>query len=482
MRILNKHVLVILLILVPMLSEGVVSIAPTAAHASINTPDNGWALTWGGEGYNLAYDMAIDSEDCILTVCSITGPTDLDPGPGIIEYNVEKLRTCLSKFDNAGNLLWARTWAPGSVGWNIFRLAVDDEGNIYVSGFFTYNIVFSDEPGNKIYNSSGGHDIFLCKFSVDGELLWVRTYGGPKNEVMEEITVWGKKVYLSGYAENPMDLGNGPVDSKTDRYDLFLVAYDSEGNYQWHRTGDLEVSGKTRGVKVDSDGDIYLTGSAFVPGDSYQSILFLQKMRSDGSPLWTRSLGGKGFDSSEGLAIDPDDDVFITGEIHESKANQDAGADFNESTVYQNGGTFLAKYDPDGNQVWMTARGEMMSACGTCVATSFPGAVVVGGYKWVYYDEKKRNVSHDTRYGGWGRDAYLCLYSTDGELQWQNTWGGPGFWDYCVATCMDSEGNIYVFGDFEFSVDFNPGTGEDLRTSNGNSDVFLMKFPPSGEM
>ena len=59
------------------------------------------------------------------------------------------------------------------------------------------------------------------------------------------------------------------------------------------------------------------------------------------------------------------------------------------------------------------------------------------------------------------------------------TWGGAGD-DDALNTVVDKSGNVYVSGYFNGTVDFNPGSGVNLHTSNGGRDVFLSKFDASG--
>ena len=58
---------------------------------------------------------------------------------------------------------------------------------------------------------------------------------------------------------------------------------------------------------------------------------------------------------------------------------------------------------------------------------------------------------------------------------WAKTWGGSSD-DSAFATAVDKSGNIYTTGFFNDTVDFDPGSGSDLHTSLGNTDIFLSQF------
>jgi hypothetical protein len=62
---------------------------------------------------------------------------------------------------------------------------------------------------------------------------------------------------------------------------------------------------------------------------------------------------------------------------------------------------------------------------------------------------------------------------------WARTWGGSDS-DEGYSVAIDGSGNVYVTGEFEDTVDFDPGAGVDSHASNGMWDVFLSKFDPNG--
>jgi hypothetical protein len=66
---------------------------------------------------------------------------------------------------------------------------------------------------------------------------------------------------------------------------------------------------------------------------------------------------------------------------------------------------------------------------------------------------------------------------------WARTWGG-GNSDRGYSVAVDASANIYTVGMFEWTVDFDPGPGVDLHTSNAEATAldgaFLSKFDSSG--
>ncbi|MFO0881421.1 MAG: hypothetical protein U0840_29325, partial [Gemmataceae bacterium] len=78
-----------------------------------------------------------------------------------------------------------------------------------------------------------------------------------------------------------------------------------------------------------------------------------------------------------------------------------------------------------------------------------------------------------------GMDVLLGKYSANGNLIWAFKIGGTGD-DTALSVTTDQQGNIYVGGAFQGTVDFDPGLGTTLFTSNGASDIFLAKYTSAG--
>lgn len=77
-------------------------------------------------------------------------------------------------------------------------------------------------------------------------------------------------------------------------------------------------------------------------------------------------------------------------------------------------------------------------------------------------------------------DAYLIKLDEEGNYVWSKRWGGGGY-DDAWAMKTDASGQIFLTGDFGGMVDFNPGGGVANLTSEGGTDVYLLKLNADGE-
>lgn len=76
-------------------------------------------------------------------------------------------------------------------------------------------------------------------------------------------------------------------------------------------------------------------------------------------------------------------------------------------------------------------------------------------------------------------DAYLIQLDAAGDFVWAKRIGGAGY-DDVSDMITDPAGNIYLTGVFGGIVDFNPGSGVANMTSEGGSDIYVLKLDPEG--
>lgn len=79
-----------------------------------------------------------------------------------------------------------------------------------------------------------------------------------------------------------------------------------------------------------------------------------------------------------------------------------------------------------------------------------------------------------------GQDIFIQKWNTKGELLWAKQVGGPGT-DIPQCIAHDEQGNLYVSGQYQQTVDFDPGTGLSSLTATGYYDAFLLKLNAEGE-
>jgi hypothetical protein len=83
--------------------------------------------------------------------------------------------TYLTKYDSAGNVLWASTAAKFSNGAGIASSVITDEtGAAYITGFFRDSLVFGRDTLSAYINFGLSYGIFLAKYAPSGNTIWAK--------------------------------------------------------------------------------------------------------------------------------------------------------------------------------------------------------------------------------------------------------------------------------------------------------------------
>lgn len=141
----------------------------------------------------------------------------------------------MMKIDPSGNLIWARQvgGAASDLG---YAARLDNQGNVFVTGFFQGSADFDPGTGVNMLTSVGNYDTFIWKLDPNGNLLWAKQFGGIGVDVGRGMTTDAlNNVYLTGPFSNTVDFDPGPgVYNLTSisTNSMFVVKLDATGEFQ----------------------------------------------------------------------------------------------------------------------------------------------------------------------------------------------------------------------------------------------------------
>ena len=206
-------------------------------------------------------------------------------------------------------------------------------------------------------------------------------------------------------------------------------------------------------VAVDALGNVYFSGSTYgsLAGPNHGSYdVFVKKYDPSGVELWSRQTGSLGSDAVTSMAVDGLGKAYISGYTPASYSGPLAiGLD-----------AFLTKFDPSGVELWSKKIGT------TEIDESL--SVAVDGVGNVYISGRTEGNLEGLNAGSY--DAFLMKLDPSGTELWSQQIGTSAN-DRGYSVAVDSVGNAYISG----STLGNLG-----GPSAGSTDVFLMKFDPSG--
>lgn len=174
--------------------------------------------------------------------------------------------------------------------------------------------------------------------------------------------------------------------------------------------------------------------------------IFIVKYGPDGKLAWAIKEGGKKNDAGFGLCVDASGNVYVTGYFSDNVS-------FGFGTAYltNKGGydTFVAKYGPSGNLLWVKRQGGSGFDAGYDITADKSGNVYVTGF---FSDTLTLGgVQHPS---AGKRDFLVAKYDKNGTLLWI-TQGGGAQDDYGHTISIDNAGNIVVEGIFTDQASFN---------------------------
>ncbi|HKZ21581.1 MAG TPA: SBBP repeat-containing protein, partial [candidate division Zixibacteria bacterium] len=283
-----------------------------------------------------------------------------------------------------------------------YALAIDNSGNVYVTGISDGGLVT-------------GYDYATIKYAPNGDTLWVRRYNGGDAAYALAVDDSGN-VYVTGY-------GSGTYT------DYVTIKYSSLGDTLWVRrySGPGNFFDYASALAVDKSGNVYVTGSSPDSVTSYDYATI--KYSSFGDTLWVRRYNGPGNadDLAKALAVDDSGNVYVTGGSYGSGT-------FNDYATI--------KYSSAGDTLWVRRYNG-------------PGNLADGASALAVDDSGNVYVT-----GGSERDYATIKYAPNGDTVWVRRYKGPGFFaDHASALAVDGSGNVYVTG-----YSYGSGTFADYAT------------------
>ncbi|MDB6123182.1 MAG: Conserved repeat domain protein [Pedosphaera sp.] len=381
--------------------------------------------------------------------------------------------------------LWTRTGNNPSNNSTNAQVTVDDNGNVYVAGFFNSKFTLGSL---NLTNTAGSQDIYLAKFDSAGNLVWGVTAGGPSVDAATGIAVDAVgNIYLTGSFQGTATFGSTNI-SSTGGQSIFLAKYDTNGNLLWIQKGGGTASYIASAVATDEAGSCYLAGSfngAAVFGSTGITVsapsAFVAKYNTNGDFIWVRNANNNGQTVANSLAIDGGGNALITGSFF-SSINFGTGSTNLTSSGIQD--VFIAKFDAAGKFLWEQKGGGIKSDIGNAIAADRSGNVyVAGNFQSLAYFNTNSIVDNATNFtlpnavATFDGDIFIAKYSSSGSPLWIRSGGSRGQ-DSVTGLAVDAGGNAYLAGSIAGTAAF----GSSIATNSGDSDAYIAVYDAAGNV
>lgn len=391
-------------------------------------------------------------------------------------------------------------------------VVLDNNGNVYTTGYFTGSVDF--DPGAGVYtlSSAGQQDIFISKLNTAGDFVWAKRIGGYANDAANSITVDAiGNVYTCGFYHGHVDFnpnaGTANLMSATvNSQDIFIAKLDANGNFMWAKsiggTGYFDILGNlvdavstAYQLKLDALGNIYATGSFlgqidFDPGagiaqknaTSVQHA-FIVKLNQLGHFRWVKTFGENLYgEEAYAVAIDPLGKIYITGVFAGSvDCNPDEASYYLTTNAYH--ACFVIALHEHGTFLWadmLSGSSYNDQSSGTTITVDINHDVIIGGnFKGNVDFDPSANQNIVNAAGN--SDAFIVKLNGSGNIIWAKSFGGISA-EYLYEMATDNQGNVYGVGSFKGNADFDPSSASYWQSSAAANtlDAYVLKLNAQG--
>jgi outer membrane protein assembly factor BamB len=249
-----------------------------------------WERTWGGEGYEQAWSVALADDGGTY----VFGETD--------SYGAGDRDFFLLKIAEDGSEEWFKTYGRARREWPYGMLRLSN-GDLLIYGF-------TETVGS-------GRDQYALRLSPAGEVIWEYTVEIPGEQFVIDAleTVEGDLILAISVEE-----------------DGGLAELDADGNVRWTKRYELAGWQFASQIAETDDGGFLLVGFSMSSGSRRQADTWLARCTSTGDLEWETSFGEPAFDDYATSLIRLKDGTYLIGSI----AN----------------GMLLSRVDQDGNVLW----------------------------------------------------------------------------------------------------------------------------------
>ncbi|WP_431216349.1 hypothetical protein ACQ86N_17990 [Puia sp. P3] len=222
--------------------------------------------------YSNGRDVGVDAQGNVYSVGYFNNTIDMDPGTGVYDMTggaLENYGIYISKLDANGNFVWAKQILT-LVEFGEIALKVDRDGNVYVASKLMNPADMDPGPGVLMMKPTGYQDAFVIKLNTNGDLVWVKQFGGPGDTGAESTILEVDKdnnVILCGLFNNTIDFDPGPGTfniTSTAHIQAFIVKLNSNGDLIWAKqfgNSPVVYSGSDIiDVRCDGQGNIFTCG------------------------------------------------------------------------------------------------------------------------------------------------------------------------------------------------------------------------------
>lgn len=356
----------------------------------INFLDSLFFISWSNNNdpdfysYSLFESSASDMTDAIQ-IFQIMENNTLD----FSHYQIEQSR--YTYYQIIVQDYWGQTYESNiekGTSWTLFNEAYGDFSYDYGRSI----IQTSDEGyiivGNTSTAGNSFSNVFVVKTDVKGTQEWTRNITYSPTDRANSVAAVSDGGYII--------IGN-TISQSDESSDVLLIKMGWMGNVEWSQSYGTDQEEIGNSVSITSDGGYILCGQTVSPNTGFSSA-YLIKVDEFGNESWSRTFGADGNDYGYSV-IQSDEGGYVIAGITRSAGDSDGDA-------------WIIKTDGQGLEQWSQIFGGDETEAARAIKQTFDGGFII--------------IGHTNSIGSGNNDAFLVKTDSEGIHQWSQTYGGAG--------------------------------------------------------
>ena len=356
---------------------------------------------------------------------------------------------CLTKVEFDGTQIWSKCF-PSQGFTQATSMLSQNDSSYLITGYSHASDFLSDAH-------YGAADAFLLKLNANGEEQWRKTFGGSRQDIINDILLDASgNILMTGTTLS----NDGAIPFNNGLTDVWILKVNPNGQLIWSKTiGGASHDKAYKILGAESNRFLILGHSA--SGNEYRNgsdDYYAVKIDADGNEIWNKTYGGDGTDQAfDGLSL-PNGEFVMIG-----KTNTFGGDVGGIAGGYDG---WVIRANQNGDLLWSKTIGGMENESLTAITKTLEGQLLVVGHT------NSDNGMFQNSQGS--RDAFISAFELDGQPLWTKNYGGSQN-DSFESMVESGDGSILLSG-------YSRSSDGDLITNKGASDSWLLKLEGTSQL
>lgn len=355
----------------------------------------------------------------------------------------------LIKIDTLGNVIWDKNFAMKGCQELHDMAATEDSGLVFVG--VSNTMITHKESSDVNYQA----DFWVGKIDKTGTGEWLRTFGGQELDMGNAVAVNGKEYFMvGGTFSHDEDISHNHGGS-----DIWYLKTDEKANTLISNTLGGKGTEWGQAIAICKNGDFIISGftnSQDIEGNISETPTtrdgnaFLMRVQKEGKIAWLRTFPTPNGGIFNDIAEDAQGRILVAGSYNAHAYN----AEF-----------WLLKLTAEGKVILDRRFGNESDEYLTSVTVCSDTTYLFGGYSAATKNPKMEEYK-DAHYYKGKDDFWLIKLDRFGNTSWKKTYGGFEN-ERCMSVLEFRKGTLFAFGEKDNFF---------TETKDGNKDFWLLKI------